>query len=306
MTKKVDDSDARRKWIEEHEREQARRRADRKAVREKIAELEDCDPRDDVPRWSAEVDQRIQAWTVRVLRELPFADALHLLARSSDESRDAASAARLASLAAKRLAPDDAQLFIDALELQRYFADVVRWTAGTLTEREPGIEALRGLLEPARERVSKARSALGADRERSFRRDAFVALEDLYMLVRESGPLRPVWLDNRAAVEKQLSIQTRDITTHLRERYPVVCERLTFEHVHSAAIAYTGYEGGAFVAVPEARRAEVFARLAKHTTAGAAPGSLENEFRAIRRDDPHFARLRAESAKRVPPSSNER
>lgn len=309
MTKKVDESDEQRNSLELFERERAKRLEARRAVRAKVAELEESDPRDDLPSWSPEVDQRIESWTLRVLRELPFADAVHLLARSSDERRDVVSAERLKSIAAKRFEPDDAQLFINALELAAYFGNVARWTAATMNQTGASLASLRHVLQPARDRVAKARVAVeGESNESALRRDVLADFEELFDLVRETHPhFRPVWIDDPTSVQTQLAMHAGRIVRGGKRRHPAQAVKLEVSDVRDALVAWVGFNGTSFAPVSKREKGRIAAKLFEAVFGRKfSADDLRNELADMCANDMRFIARRAREESRVPRSNNER
>lgn len=297
MSTKVDEDAQRRKWLQEREAARAKWRETRRAVRAKVEALEDCDPRDAAARWSPESDRESGEWVRRALRELPFADALHLIARSSDELRDFEGAERLKDAAVDRFSASDAQLFIDALDLAAYFTNVARWIAEGHTPP--------ALIGAARERVAKARVAVeGESNEIALRHDVLASFEDLFELVRETHPhFRPLWLDDPASIEKQLAIHAGAIVHAGRRRYPALCATLEAPDVQAALSAWVGFDGFTIGDVSKREKGRIAAKLF-----GAVFGrkfsadDLRNGLAELRAKDVRFIARREREASRVPPS----
>lgn len=305
MTKNVDESDERCKLLEEHEAARSKRFEQRRAVRAKVAELEDSDPRDDLSLDPYERELRAREWVSRVLAELPFADGLHLIARSSDEMQSFDGAERIKNAAVKRFAPEDAQLFIDALDLAVYFANVARWTA----ELAPG-PARTSLLDAARQRVTKCVERVdGESREVAIRREIFAEFEELYQFVREQGGRpRPVWLNDAVSTAQQLSAHAVMIERMLRQRFPGGVESMNRPLIERALVAWVGFDGRAIAAsVSDREKGRIGASLlAEMYGRQFSENQLRNELAELRANDPRFAAMRARAIKTVPPSSNER
>jgi hypothetical protein len=300
VTKNVDDGDKRRKWLEEREAARAKHLENRRAVRAKVEALEACDPRDALPLLSPEVERERAEWVRRALQELPFADAMHLIARNSDELRDFEGAELLKDAAVGRFGASEAQLFIDAVDLARYFASVARWLADGHTPP--------ALIEAARERVAKARVAVeGESNEVALRCDMFARFEELFELVRETHPhFRPLWVDDPVSIEKQLAGHAGAIVRSLRRSYPALCGKLEAPAVRDALSAWVGFNGASFSPVSAREKGRIAAKLFGVVFGRKfSANDLRNELAELRAKDARFIPQRVREASRVPPN-NER
>lgn len=268
-------------------------------MRAKVAELEEADPRDELPRLSPDVERRLHEWVMRAYDELPFADALHLLGRSSDHFRDSCELYRVKDHALEKFSPNDAQLFIDALDLAQYFTNVARWVA------EPNGERNAQVIEAARDRVKNARRAVrnGEAVEVAFRRRVFEKLEVMYETVRDTREhFRPLWLDSPEMITQQLTLHAGFIASSLKDEFPALAAKLVERDAQHALFQWVGFDG--LVIAPSVslrEKGRIAAKLLGVVYGRTlSAGQMRNELASIR----ETSVLLTEFGPRVPPTSN--